>query len=431
MSQNVVKSLLSSSIGNVLEWYEYTLYAYFATVISKLFFPIENHFVASLLTFSTFAIGLAARPIGGIIFGYMGDKYSRKQTLMITMLLMSIPTMCIGCLPTYSQIGFLAPVLLIFLRILQGIALGGEFGASCVYLFESVPQSKRGFFGSIALTGVGLGLVLSSCTIFIVESFVTEEAIYAYAWRIPFFISVFGSLIAYYMRKNLLETDDFVKIKSANAFVANPLKEMFLNHKSTLVSLFSIFLTTQVAFFVVFIYGKTMMMDFLGYSSQQAGMFILLTVVSYTISTVIFGYLSDKVDKRLIILAGTIGIFFAAIPFINALKGGDAPSILQLCMLLGVLIGMTEGTLNPLVAGSFPINIRATSVAFCWNFTSVSFGGVAPIISMWLIENAGGIDTIAYYLMSVCVVSMVGVLWKLSIRNSFNVTPQKAFNTRM
>ncbi|MBS0287480.1 MAG: MFS transporter [Proteobacteria bacterium] len=413
MSNNIVKSILSSSIGNVLEWYEYTLYAYFATVIGKLYFPMEDHFIAMLMTFATFAIGLLARPIGGIIFGYMGDRFSRKQTLMFTMLLMSIPTVLIGCLPTYAQIGIAAPILLVLLRIMQGIALGGEFGTSCVYLFESVPVNKRGFFGSIALTGVGLGLVLSSCTIYIVESFASEEAIYAYAWRLPFFISVAGSLIVFYMRKTLLETDDFMIAKKTNSLVANPLKEMFKNHKATLLSLFAIFLTTQVSFFVVFIYGKTMMIDFLQFPSAKAGQFILFTVMSYTVSTVIFGYLSDKIDKKIIILLGTIGIFCAAIPFINALKEGEAINILSMTIAMGALIGMTEGTLNPLVAGSFPTNIRATSVAFCWNFTAVAFGGVAPILSMWLIENAGGVDAVAYYLMGVCVVSIVSLLWAL------------------
>ena len=130
-----------------------------------------------IMTFATFAVGLAARPIGGIIFGYIGDKYSRKKMLTVTMLLMSIPTMCIGLLPTYSQIGILAPILLVFLRIVQGIALGGEFGASCVYLYESVPENKRGFYGTLALTGVGTGLVLSSLTILLVESFATQAQI--------------------------------------------------------------------------------------------------------------------------------------------------------------------------------------------------------------------------------------------------------------
>jgi MHS family proline/betaine transporter-like MFS transporter len=404
-----IKSVISSSIGNVLEWYEYTLYAYFATVIAKLFFPMDNHYVAMIVTFATFAISLAARPIGGIIFGYIGDKYSRKQTLTIAMLLMSIPTMCIGLLPTYQQIGMAAPILLICLRILQGVALGGEFGASCVYLYESVPQNKRGFFGSLALTGVGSGLVLSACTIFIVESLATEEALYSYAWRIPFFISVVGSIVAYYMRKNLLETEDFVLAKEGGLLVSNPFMEMLRNYKTTLLGLFAIFLTTQVSFFVVFIYGKTMMVDFLHYDTHTAGKFNLFTVISYTISTVIFGYLSDKINKRYIILCGTIALFFSASLFIDSLKAGDALQILIMSLLLGAFIGMTEGTLNPLVAESFPTNIRATSVAFCWNFTAIAFGGSAPIISMWLIESGGGVDYVGYYLMSVCAVTIIAI----------------------
>ena len=416
MSKNTIKSIISSSVGNVLEWYEYTLYAYFASVISALFFPMDNKLVAMILTFATFAIGLAARPIGGIIFGYIGDRYSRKITLMMSMLLMSIPTILIGLLPTYETIGVAAPILLIVLRIVQGVALGGEFGSSCVYLYESVPQNKRGFFGSLALTGVGTGLVLSSCTIFIVESFVSKETVYEYAWRIPFFISVFGSMIAFYMRRTLLETNDFITAQKDGELVANPFMEMIRNNKSSLVSLFAIFLTTQVSFFVVFIFGKTMMMDFLHYDSHTAGKFNLFTVMSYTVATVIFGYLSDKINKRYIILMGAFGLLIAAYPFIYALKEGGAAFILLMCLLLGVLIGMTEGTLNPLVAESFPTNIRATSVAFCWNFTSVAFGGVAPIASMWLIENAGGVDSVAYYLMAVCSVTIIGVIYSL-LRN--------------
>jgi MHS family proline/betaine transporter-like MFS transporter len=416
---NIIKSTLSASVGNVIEWYEYTLYAYFATVISSLFFPVDNPYVSMMMTFATFAIGLAARPIGGIFFGYIGDNYSRKKMLTITMLLMSISTMCIGLLPTYNEIGVIAPILLIILHILQGIALGGEFGGSCVYLFESVPQEKRGFFGSMALTGVGLGLVLSSCTIFIVESLVTKEEIYSFAWRIPFFISILGSIMAFYMRKTLLETEDFLVIKKTHKLVNNPFLEMLRNHKSSLFSLFAIFLTTQVSFFIVFIFGKTMMINYLNYDNRIAGKFNLFTVISYTVATLFFGYLSDKINKRYIIIFGTAGILLTAYPFILSLKIGASSFILVMSILLGILIGMTEGTLNPLVAESFPTNIRVTSVAFCWNFTSVAFGGIAPIISMWLIENSGGIDTVAYYLMTVCTITIITLytLRKLRIQN--------------
>jgi len=412
-NKNILNSIISSSIGNVLEWYEYALYAYFSTVISTLFFPSNDRFVSIILTFSTFAVGLAARPFGGIIFGYIGDKFSRKKMLTITILLMSIPTLCIGFLPTYEQIGIAAPITLILLRIIQGVALGGEFGASCVYLYESVPQNKRGFFGSFALTGVGMGLVLSACTILIVESFVTKETLYAYAWRIPFFISVVGSLLAFYMRRNLLETPDFLIVKEKHNLIGNPLVELFRNHKASLMGLFAIFLTTQISFFVVFIFGKTMMIDFLNYDSRTAGQFNLLTMVSYTLATIVFGYLSDKVNKRYIILLGTIGIFVSVAPFIHCLESGFSSLIFIMSLLLGAFIGMTEGTLNPIVAETFPTNIRATSVAFCWNFTSIAFGGVAPIMSMWLIQNAGGVNAVAYYLMCACVVTIASTLYVL------------------
>jgi MHS family proline/betaine transporter-like MFS transporter len=277
-----------------------------------------------------------------------------------------------------------------------------------------VPEHKRGFFGCLALTGVGTGLILSACTIFIIEALVSEEAIYAYAWRVPFFISVIGSMVAYYMRRNLLETEDFIKIKQTGNFIKYPLIELFKNHKTTLLRLFAIFLTTQISFFIVFIYGKTMMIDFLHFDSYTAGKYNLFTVISYTIATVIFGYLSDKINKKHIILCGVIILGLSANIFINSLKSGNASEILFMSLLLGLLIGMTEGTLNPLVAESFPVNIRATAVAFCWNFTAVAFGGSAPIVSMWLIERTGSVDVVGYYLMSACIVTMISILYTLS-----------------
>ena len=163
-----------------------------------------------------------------------------------------------------------------------------------------------------------------------------------------------------------------------------------------------------------------MMINYLNYDNHTAGKFNLFTVISYTVATLFFGYLSDKINKRYIIIFGTVGILLTAYPFILSLKIGASSFILVMSILLGILIGMTEGTLNPLVAESFPTNIRVTSVAFCWNFTSVAFGGIAPIISMWLIEHSGEIDTVAYYLMTVCTITIIITLYtlrKLRIQN--------------
>lgn len=408
------RSILSSLIGNTLEWYEYTLYAYFSVVISSLFFPEYDKFTGMMLTFASFAVGLAARPLGGIIFGYLGDRYSRKNMLTITMLMMSIPTLCIGLLPTYEKIGIMAPLILISLRIVQGVALGGEFGASCVYLYESAQQKRRSFFGTLALTGVGMGLMLSSLTIFAIETFYTKEEVYAYAWRLPFFISVFGAVLGLYMRRSLIETVDFITVQKTKSFARNPFKEMITFHKLTLVKLFAIFLTTQISFFVVFIFGKSMMMEFLHYDAFTANKFNLLTVTSYTVATLIFGYLADKIDKKILIALGALGIAIAAYPFIAALRNADEGMVVIMSIIMGMLIGITEGTLNPLVAESFPTRIRATSVAFCWNFTSVAFGAVSPLIAMWLIHNTVGIDAVAYYLAGVALISAASVLYSLA-----------------
>lgn len=408
-----VVSVISSTIGNVIEWYEYTLYAYFATVIRDLFFPLHNSLVATMLTFATFAVGLAARPIGGIIFGYIGDKISRKKMLAFTMLLMSIPTLIMALLPTYDQIGIAAPIILVTLRILQGVALGGEFGASCVYLYESVQSNYRGLFGTLALTGVGTGLVLSSCTIFAVEAFATKKQIYDFAWRIPFFISIFGAIIGYYMRTILLETIDFDKMKQDDIEVKNPFMEMLKHHKKTIFYLFGIFLTTQISFFVIFIFGKTMMMDYLGFSSFKAGKFILFTVLSYTISTVFYGYLSDKLNKKYMILFGVFLMLILIRGYIDTLLSGNETNILLFSILMGSIMALNEGTLNPLVAESFPVNIRATSVAFCWNFTSVIFGGGAPIIAMNLLETDMGPAGVTHFLKAACAITIVITLINL------------------
>lgn len=406
----VFKSVVSASIGNILEWYDYTLYAYFATIITVLFFPTGNYYTAILLTFVTFFVGLVARPIGGLIFGYIGDRYSRKRSLIVSVLLMSVPTLCIGLLPTYYSIGIFAPVLLVILRIVQGLALGGEFGSSCVYLYESVPINKRGFFGTLALTGVGLGLILSSCTVFVIEFFFSREQIISFAWRIPFLASSIGSFLGFYMRHKLIESRDFEKEKSKKGLIENPFTNLLLFHRKTVVFLFSIFLTTQIAFFVVFIFGKNIMIDYLGYNNSTANKINLLIVSNYTLSTLFAGYLSDRFNKKSLILIGIVGIFLCSFPFVYFLQNGSYKSISVISAILGAFIGLSESVLNPFVVELFPIKIRTTAVAFCWNFTSVIFGGSAPLIIMSLMKNYKNIYCVSMYLMAACLISITSLM---------------------
>lgn len=400
-----LRSILSSSIGNIIAWYEYTLYACFATVIGDLFFPGANRYLATMLTFAIFAIGLLARPIGGVFFGYLSDRYSRKKILTFTTFLMSTATFCIGLLPTYKQIGMLAPVCLAILRITQEFALGGCFGLSCVYLYESVETDKRGFLGCLAVTGVGLGFVFSSCTVLVLEMFVAKTTIYAFAWRIPFFISLLGVLVGLYMHRTLAETKDFV-LAGQCALKTHPFVEMIKNHKLTLFRLFSAYVTTQISFFVVFIFGKAMMINFLGYDNGRASKFNLLAISTYTVATVLFGYLTDTVNKRYLIICGVVGTFLFAYPFITSLKAGNTLLIILFSVLIAIFMALTVA-LGPLTSESFPINIRTTGVAFSCNFTAVIFGGSSPVIAMWLIDRYNDVCPVAYYLMASCFITIV------------------------
>jgi MHS family proline/betaine transporter-like MFS transporter len=419
-TKQTIRSVLASSMGNMLEWFEFTLYAYFAGTIGQLFFPQHDPFFSKIYAFGAFAVGIASRPIGALIFGYIGDKYSRKDTMTMTMMLMSVPTMIIGLLPTYYQIGIIAPIALIILRIFQGIALGGEFGSSCVYLFESVPQKVRGFFGSVSITGAGLGLILSSLTISAIEHYFTNEEILSYAWRLPFIISVIGSLLALYMRKNLIETEDFKKIRSTNQISVNPISEMLKYHKLTILRLFTIFLTSHSSFFVVFIYGKTMMIDNLGVTRGTAGVYMLYTILGYTFATLIFGFLANYMKKIYLLFFGCLGIFSLALPFINSFAQSSQNITLLMCILIGSFVGITQGILSPYVSSSFPSNIRATSVSCCYNFSSALFGGLAPVLSMWLVREYGSADYVGYFLMTMCSISMLSMLYMIFVLKNYD-----------
>ena len=402
------KATISSLIGNAIEWYEYMLYAHFATVISQLFFPSHDGNIAIMLTFATFFIGFAARPIGGIIFGHIGDKFSRKKMLTITMLLMSIPTFILGALPTYASVGRIATIALVIIRILQGLALGGEHGASCVYLYESATKNKRGFFGALSFTGVGLGLMLSSCTIFAIEYLFTKEEIYAYAWRIPFFVSVIGAIIGLYMRQSLGETEDFLAASQNNKLVKAPFIDVIKTHKKSLLKLFMMGITASTSFFIVFVFCKSLMVAFLHYSPARAGKFNLFMVTIYTLSTLLFWMIPDRINRHHIVRLSTAGIFLIVYPFMLSMQSGNAVFILFTSLLLSAFIGLLSGSLNTIVAESFAPQIRATGVAFFWNISSVVFGASSPMISMQLLKNNAGVSSLAYYLMAVCIITILG-----------------------
>ncbi|MBT5541013.1 MAG: MFS transporter, partial [Alphaproteobacteria bacterium] len=223
------KTLLPCMIGNIIEWYEFMLYGYFATVIGTLFFPPMEGLYPLVFSFAIFSVGLFVRPIGGIVLGHIGDKLGRKKSLILSVYMMALPTAAIGLLPTYATIGALAPILLVCMRILQGFAMGGEYAGTVVSILEHSPNKKRGLYGSLAALSLVSGMLLGSIAGASCEAFLSQEELYTWGWRIPFFLGLVGAIWGMYMRRSLEETGKYLDCKNENRLSRLPIGELFQN----------------------------------------------------------------------------------------------------------------------------------------------------------------------------------------------------------
>jgi MHS family proline/betaine transporter-like MFS transporter len=404
MSQiNGRKVIIASVIGNAMEWYDYLLYAHFSMIISQLFFYMENSFYSQMITLAVFAVGFISRPLGGYIFGLIGDKMGRKTALTISILLMAIPTALIGVLPTYSQIGIFAPLIMVLIRILQGISLGGEYSSSTTYLYEMAPQGKRGFFASFSSTSLALGVLLSALTVLLIEAIFTKEEILEYAWRIPFIISIFYGFIGFYIRSKLHESSSFQKAPKKHS----PFKEIFKHSKAKLGIAIGVFMGLTIPFYVIVVFSKTIMV-WAGFDGKMATILNCILIFTYMITVPFFGMLVDKIGERKVLMIGSFGMLLFAIPFISGIKTGDFVSVLFVLIVAGILIGIYQSAVPSFSAKAFPVQTRASGVSLSYNIPAILFGGTAPMIVTYIVNKSGGdVIPVAYYLAFGCFFAFV------------------------
>ena len=403
--------ILSSSIGNALEWYEYLLYAHFADIISNIFFPSENTYTSLMMTFAVFAVGFLARPIGGMVFGYIGDEYGRKTSLTISIAMIAIPTTVIGLLPSYNTIGICAPITLIIMRILQGMSLGGEFSASAIFLVESAPENKKGLFGSFSTSSIAMGILFSSLVIFLIKHFLTQEQVYSYGWRIPFLFSFVIGFVGLYIRKKLPESHTFIKEKKSHHLSKTPFKDIIRYHTSTLIACCAVFMTVTIPFYTINVFAKTVMTLMLGYTNTiVTAVHVVITIV-FMVSAILFGYISDKLDGKKILLVSTILMALFIYPFIWSLNSKDIILVFVMSVIAGILIGSFQGVFPTLIVQSFPVNVRSCGVGLSYSIPAALFGGTAPMILTFLVKNCNSIFGIVYYVLFGCILTIAGLLY--------------------
>lgn len=308
-TKGIWKVISASSMGTMIEWYDFYIFGSLAVVLSTKFFPSDNPTAAFLSTLATFAAGFVVRPFGALFFGRLGDLIGRKYTFMVTLMLMGGATFVIGCIPSYETIGFMAPVLVLVLRLLQGLALGGEYGGAATYVAEHAPKGEKGYWTSWIQTTATVGLFISLMVILITKNLLSKEAFDEWGWRVPFWVSILMVFVSYLIRKNMDESPVFAKAKSEGKTSTNPLKESFgnkYNLKFVLLALFGATMGQGVVWYTGQFYAMNFLKTVQSIDSSQVDTLLGIALIIGTPFFVVFGWLSDKIGRKSIMMAGML-----------------------------------------------------------------------------------------------------------------------------
>lgn len=421
-SQNLRQVIFASSAGTVIEWYDFYIFGALATVIAGHFFPAENETAAFLATLATFATGFIVRPFGALVFGRVGDLVGRKYTFLLTLLIMGGSTFAIGLLPSFAQAGVIAPGLLVLLRLLQGLALGGEYGGAATYVAEHSPDDRRGFFTSFIQTTATIGLLVSIGVILIVRLSLGEEAFISWGWRVPFLLSLLLVMISYYIRTRLEESPVFVRLKAEGKASLRPLRDAFGNRRNLKLMMLALFGATAGQgsiwytgqFYALTFLQKTLHIEFI-----SANLIVGIALVLATPLFLVFGHLSDRIGRKKIMISGCVLAAIVYLPVyyaMNAVGAGSASHVPEpaafalltaLVFVQVVLVTMVYGPIAAFLVEIFPTRIRYTSMSLPYHVGNGVFGGLTPFIATAVVAQTGNIYLGLAYPITVSVITAI------------------------
>lgn len=408
---SLFKSILSGCMGNVLEWYDYGLYGYFAVVISAEFFTSDDPIVGLLMSFMVFGIGFIVRPIGGLIFGAYADKHGRVKSLTATIMAIGICTMLMGLLPTYAQVGILAPILLVVLRLLQGLATGGEFGSALTFISEFNNGKNTSFLVSWQPFSVGVGMLLGSVTGLICTMIFPQETLYAWGWRIPFIIGILVAFYGVYLRKSVPESPEFERMKQQKASQEEdhtPVKVLFKQHWVAMVTNIGLLAGTSVSYYLLVTYLPTYIKEFVGGSMLDGFIVNTAVVAVYLILCPFAGMFADKFGRRRSVIIACLGFIVLAYPVFWAVVNGNAIMIM-ICALACLLPFQSLNAVAVATAASevYPTESRNSGVGLAYNLAAAVFGGMAPAIATAIIGATGSATSLAFFIIAADVISVL------------------------
>ena len=411
-TETVSKRVLwASLIGSSIEWFDYFLYGTVAALVfNQLFFPAEDPAVGTMLAFASFALSFFIRPFGGIIFSHIGDRIGRKKTLVLTLGLMGGATVLMGLPPTYQAIGIAAPILMVLLRLVQGLGIGGEWGGAMLLAVEYAPKERRGFFGSVPQMGVTIGMLLATLAL-TVMSMLPDDVFLSWGWRVPFVLSAVLVFVGLWIRKGIDETPSFKKNQEAGNVVAVPLLETLKHHKrEVLIAVGAKFVETApfyiMSTFIVYYATKE-----LGFSRTQALNAVTVATVVTTLLIPLMGSLSDRIGRKTVYIAGVLMMMAYAFPYFWLLQTRSFSMLILATVIgLGVIWAPTTAVLGTMFSEIFKSNVRYTGITLGYQIGAALAGGTAPLVATFLLAKFDhSYVPIALYIIFTGLVSLVAI----------------------
>jgi len=412
LEKNKRKTAIAAGIiGNIMEWYDFALYGYMASIISKLFFPSDNQVASLLATYGVFAAGFVMRPLGSLFFGWLGDTASRTKAMFISVAMMAIPTFTLGILPVYDSIGILAPILLILIRLLQGFSVGGEFSSSVTYLVETAPKNTRGLSGSYANVGSIAGMLIGSGLAALTTNIFNDNTLMSWGWRLPFLFGGVLGVVGIWLRKNLSKSAHFQK-HDKERDKTSPIKEAFTENIKETIQAILVASSYGSLFYISLVFLPNWANQYLDISLGKAMIYNTVAMVVTLFAVPLMGWISDKFMRRSHFMALSIAILgITGYPLLSYIAGQGMAALIIVQIVFSILISVLLGVAPATFVELFPAKDRLSGYSVAYNVGLGIVGGSTPMISTWLISKTGSELSLGFFVIFMAIIGVVGLIW--------------------
>lgn len=415
------KAITAAALGNAMEWFDFGVYGFLAYILGQVFFSNASPSVQVVAALATFSVPFLVRPLGGVVFGLLGDKLGRQKVLSMTIVIMSLSTFCIGLIPSYATIGITAPILLLLAKLAQGFSIGGEYSGAATFVAEYSPDRKRGFMGSWLDFGSIAGFLIGAGLVVILSTLLGDAKFRDWGWRIPFFFALPLGVIGLYLRHALDETPTFQQQSESNEQRSEKpskitLKQILSQYWKSFMVCVGLVIVTNVTYYMLLTYMPSYLSHDLNYHSDHGVLLIIAIMIGMLFVQPMIGLISDKIGRKPFIIGGSVGLLILAYPAFMMINSDNIGLIFLGLLILAILLNCFTGVMASILPAIFPTNIRFSALAIAFNI-SVLIAGATPTVAAWLVEETNNLYMPAYYLM---VVAIVGLVTGLKMRETAN-----------